>query len=230
MFQGYSIYDLNETTGAEIWTELGWDQFPAFSDGYMVTDNGYDNQLYCFGQGNTATTVTAQPVINNAAQVLIKGTVTDQSPGQTCLGIPEAGTPAISDAYMSQWMAYLFQEQPEPMNATGVPVMLSYTDPNNNTYTMGTTTSNINGQYSYTFTPTIAGTYTVTATFGGSNSYYSSSAQTTMAFDPPLASIAPTSTPASVANMYFVPAIAGLFVLIIVVAIVLALLMLRKRP
>ena len=79
MFQGYSIYDLNETTGAEIWTELGWDQFPAFSDGYMVTDNGYDNQIYCFGQGNTATTVTAQPVINNAAQVLIKGTVTDQS-------------------------------------------------------------------------------------------------------------------------------------------------------
>jgi len=230
MFQGYSIYDLNETTGAEIWTELGWDQFPAFSDGYMVTDNGYDNQIYCFGQGNTATTVTAQPVINNAAQVLIKGTVTDQSPGQTCLGIPEAGTPAIADAYMSQWMAYLFQEQPEPTNATGVPVTLTYTDPNDNTYTMGTTTSNIAGQYSYTFTPTIPGTYTITATFCGSNSYYSSSAQTTMAFDPPSASVAPTATPASVANMYFVPAIAGLFVLIIVGLIVLALLMLRKKP
>ncbi len=229
MFQGYGIYDLNETTGAEIWTEHGWWQFPAFSDGYMVADNGYDNQLYGFGQGNTATTVNVVPVVNNAAQVLIKGTVTDQSPGQTCLGIPAAGTPAISDASMSQWMEYLYQEQPEPLNATGVPVTLSYIDPNGNEYTMGTTTSDITGQYSYTFTPNIPGTYRIIATFGGSNSYYSSSAETSMAFDLPATTAAPTATPTSVADLYFVPAIVGLFVLIIVGLIVLALLVLRKR-
>jgi len=229
MYQGEFLVDLNETNGAQIWTNNGWWQFPAFSDGYMVSLNGYDNTIYCFGQGPTATTVTTSPSINNAAQVLIKGTVTDQSPGQTCLGTTAAGTPAISDASMTQWMEYLYQQQPEPMNATGVPVTLSYTDPNGNTYTMGTTTSDINGQYSYAFTPTIPGTYKIVATFGGTSSYYGSSAQTIMSFDPPSV-VAPTSTPTSVADMYFVPAIAGLFVLIIVVAIVLALLMLRKKP
>ncbi len=41
---------------------------------------------------------------------------------------------------------------------------------------------------------------------------------------------APTAEPVqSTADMYFIPAIAGLFVLIIIVAIVLALLMLRKK-
>jgi hypothetical protein len=128
-------------------------------------------------------------------------------------------------------MEYLYMQQPEPMNATGVPVTLSYTDPNGNTYTIGTTTSNIAGQYSYAFTPTVPGTYTIIATFCGSNSYYSSTAQTTMLWNTPAAATAaPTATPTSVANLYFVPAIAGLFVLIIVVAIVLALLMLRKKP
>ena len=228
MYQGEFIVDLNETTGAPIWTNNGWWQFPAFSDGYMVALNGYDNSLYCFGQGPTATNVTAALGMNDPAQVLVSGSVTDQSPGETCLGIPAAGTPAISDASMTQWTEYLYQQQPEPMNATGVPVTLSYTDPNGNTYTMGTTTSDINGQYSYTFTPTIPGTYTITATFGGSNSYFSSSAQTTMLFHPPSV-VTPTNTPTSVADMYFVPATAGIIVIIIIGFIVLALLMLRKK-
>jgi hypothetical protein len=128
-------------------------------------------------------------------------------------------------------MEYLYMQSPEPTNATGVPVTLSYIDPNNNCYTIGTTTTDINGQYAYTFTPDVPGTYTIIATFGGSNSYFSSSGQTHMTFvSPPAATAAPTPTPTSVADMYFVPAIAGLFVLIIIVAIVLALLMLRKRP
>jgi hypothetical protein len=127
-------------------------------------------------------------------------------------------------------MEYLYQQQPEPTTATGVPVTLSYTDPNGNTYSMGTTTSDITGHYSYAFTPTIPGKYTITATFGGTNSYFSSTAETPYLFDKPATTAAPTATPTSVADMYFVPAIAGLFVLIIVGLIVLALLMLRKRP
>ena len=229
LWRGGALYCLNATTGKELWSISGWMPGSIIADGSLVTFNNYDGQIYCFGKGQTATTVTTTPVLNNPAQVLIKGTVTDQSPGQTCLGIPAAGTPAISDASMTQWMEYLYQQQPEPMNATGVPVTLSYTDPNGNTYTMGTTTSDITGQYSYTFTPTIPGTYKITATFCGSNSYYSSTTQSIMSFDLPATTAAPTATPTSVANLYFVPAIAGLFVLIIAVLAVVILQMLRKR-
>jgi outer membrane protein assembly factor BamE (lipoprotein component of BamABCDE complex) len=165
-------------------------------------------------------------------QLIIKGTVTDQSPGTTALGIPEAGTPAISDTYMSNWMAYLFQQQPEPMNTTGVPVTLTYIDPNNNTYTIGQTTSDITGQFTYSFTPTISGTYTIIATFGGSNSYYSSTAQTTMQFAQPAAAT-PTSTSATTTlattsdiMMYMT---VGVIAIIIAIALV-GLLLLRKKP
>jgi hypothetical protein len=131
---------------------------------------------------------------------------------------------------MEKWMEYLYEQQAEPLNATGVPVTLMYVDANNNIGTIGTTTSDITGHYTYTFTPTIPGIYTIIATFGGSNSYSSSSAQTSILAASATTTAAPTATPISVADMYFVPAIAGIFVAIIVVAIVLALLMLRKKP
>jgi hypothetical protein len=68
------------------------------------------------------------------------------------------------------------------------------------------------------------------ATFAGTQSYGPSSAGTAFGVTAAAATPAPTEPPAeSVADMYFVPATAGLFVLIIIVAIVLALLMLRKK-
>jgi uncharacterized protein YfaS (alpha-2-macroglobulin family) len=127
-------------------------------------------------------------------------------------------------------MEYLYEQQQEPLNATGVPVTLTYIDPNGNTYTLGTTTSDITGHYSYTFTPTIPGTYRIIATFGGSNSYYGSTAETVMAWNPPAATAAPTATPTSVATLYFVPAVIAIIVIIIVGFAVLAVLALRKRP
>jgi hypothetical protein len=235
LYRGEYMADLNETTGAPIWSQTGWWQFPAISDGYMVTLNGYDNSLYCFGKGQTATTVTAGPAINNPNQVLIQGTVTDQSTGQTCLGTPAAGTSAISDDSMSQWMEYLYQQQPKPTNATGVPVSIDAIDPNGNQVHIGDTHSDSSGHYSFVADQSMltagAGTYTITATFSGSNSYFSSTGQTALAYGVPLTPTAnPTAAPISAADQYFIPAIAGLFVLIIVVAIVLALLTLRKRP
>ena len=232
LYRGSQQFAINATTGQTVWSidffSVGAQG--AAADGTFVNFNGYDNQIYCFGPGQTATTVTTSPVQNNPAQVLISGTVTDQSPGQTCLGIPAAGTPAISDASMSQWMEYLYMQQPEPMNATGVPVTLTDIDPNGNTYTIGTTTSDITGHYSYTFTPTIPGTYKIIATFCGSNSYYSSTSETIKAFDTPATTAAPTATPTSVANLYFVPAVIAIIVVIIIGFALLAILSLRKRP
>jgi hypothetical protein len=82
------------------------------------------------------------------------------------------------------------------------------------------------------YTPQVPGKYTVTATFAGTKGYWPSSSENS--FDvmsaPSTTTATPTATPAFVADLYFVPAIAGIFVLIVAVAIVLALLMLRKRP
>ena len=232
LFSGAKIYALNATTGEKVWDVLNFasgSSLPVIY-GYMLSFNAYDNSIYCWGRGQTATTVETSPVINNNEKILIKGTVTDQSPGDTCLGIPAAGTPAISDDSMGRWMEYLYMQMPKPTDATGVPVTLSYVDPNNNYFVLGTTTTDVNGQYSYTFTPDVPGTYTITASFEGSNSYYSSSAQTTVGFDMPSgATVAPTEQPQSAADLYFVPVSIGLFIVIIVVGLLLALMM-RKRP
>ena len=179
-------------------------------------------------QGPTATTVSANPGLGNSA-ITIQGTVTDQSPGMTTLGIPAKGTPAISDASMTQWMEYLYMQYPEPTNATGVPVTLTYTDPNNNTYTMGTTTSDINGHYSYDFTPTIPGLYQVTATFCGSNSYYTSSAAAAFTYAP-TATVAPTASPqANLATTTDLMTYIAVAVIAIIIAIAIVGLLLSKK-
>jgi hypothetical protein len=85
--------------------------------------------------------------------------------------------------------------------------------------------------YTLTWTPDISGNFTVVATFHGTNGYFPSYSETSFTVAQPHATTAPAATPApSTADLYFVPAIAGLFVLIIIVGIVLAVLMLRKRP
>ena len=190
LFSGAKIYALNATTGEKVWDILNFasgSSLPVVY-GYMLSFNAYDNSIYCYGKGQTATTVETAPVFNNNANIMITGTVTDQSPGETCLGIPAKGTPAISDDSMGRWMEYLYMQSPKPTNATGVPVTLSVVDPNNNYFVIGTTTTDTNGQYSYAFTPDVPGTYAITASFGGSNSYYSSSAKTTVGFDMPASS------------------------------------------
>ena len=80
------------------------------------------------------------------------------------------------------------------------------------------------GTFSLTWMPDIAGDYTVYASFAGSNSYWPSHAMTTFVVDAAAATPTPTAAPAeSVADMYFVPAIAGLFVAIIVVGLLIML-------
>ncbi len=233
LYRGEFVVALNETTGEVIWKEQGWWQFAAISDDYMVTLNGYDNAIYCFGKGRTETTVTVAPAINNPAQVLIQGSVTDQSPGQTGLGIPATGTPAVSEESMSQWMEYLYQQQPKPLDANGVPVSIDAIDPNGNFVHLGDTHSNSASKYAFLADQSMlsagAGLYSIIATFSGSNSYFKSTAETAMAYNLPATTVAPTSAPQSVADMYFVPAVAGIIIAIIIVGAVLALI-LRKRP
>ncbi|MCL2475732.1 hypothetical protein [Candidatus Bathycorpusculum sp.] len=71
--------------------------------------------------------------------------------------------------------------------------------------------------------------HTVTARFSGSESYWPSHATTFFSVDDVVITPAPTETPESISDIYFLPAIGGLFALIIAVAIIL-MLMIRKRP
>ena len=233
-WKGGQVYAIDGKTGETVWSVSGTQAEAAASAigyGKLVYLNGYDGSIYCFGKGLSATTVDAPATaITFGSSLVIRGTVTDQSSGDTRLGIPAAGTPAISDESMSAWMEYLYMQQPKPTNATGVEVTLSVLDSNGNYRTIGTTTSNTNGFYSYNWTPDIQGQYTVYASFAGSESYYSSQGVTSFAVDP--AAATPTAQPAQIASMadlYFMPMSIAILIAIIVATVVIVL-ALRKRP
>ena len=165
---------------------------------------------------------------------LIRGAVTDISSGTTQpqqAGQFPNGVPVAAASIMKDWMAYVYQQQLLPSNFVGVPVTVDVLDSNGNYRNIGTATTDATGMYTLTWTPDISGKFTVVATFHGTNGYYPSYSETSITVAQPHATTAPAATPApSTADLYFVPAIAGLFVLIIIVGIVLAVLMLRKRP
>ena len=47
------------------------------------------------------------------------------------------GVAAVSDASQTEWMEYVYMQQPKPINATGVPVTLSVMDANGNYRSIG---------------------------------------------------------------------------------------------
>ncbi len=244
LFRGPNLRCLDAATGQEIWKILGFfgGMSPSSSniimaDGILVGLNSFDNQLYAFGKGSSGTTVTIQndmSVLGN--KVMVKGTVTDQSPVgrrniNDVLQVPLKDTPAISDQDMTAWMEYMFMQQEKPTNAQGVDVSLSAIDPNGNSVPIGTTTSDMNGNYAIAFNPEVPGTYQIIANFAGSKAYGPSSATTYLTVeDAAQATATPAPQPESIADTYFVPAIAGIIIAIIVVGAILALLLLRKRP
>jgi hypothetical protein len=236
LFRGAQQLAINTTDGSLVWSILGFDVTNAATivDGIATVCNAYDNQLYSYGKGPSSMTVTAPDVgVTTATPITIRGTVTDISAGTQqqaqAANFPH-GVPAVSDASMTPWMEYVYMQQQKPTNTTGVPVSISVVDSNGNSRQIGTTTSNADGTFSINWTPDISGAYTVTASFAGSNSYYPSSAGTSF-YASELAATgtpAPTAAP-SMADQYFVAAIAGIFVAIVVVGL-LIILVLRKRP
>ncbi len=196
--------------------------------------NSYDQQIYSLGRGPSQTTVQAGPKSSTlGGAVIIEGTVTDISAGtnqnEQAARFPN-GVPVSSDASMKDWMGYIYQQQACPTNFTGVEVTLNVVDANGNYRTIGTTTTDASGYYSYAWSPDISGKYTVSATFAGSNGYWPSYQETAFTVLDAPATATPLPTPApSMADLYFIPAIAGLFIAIIVVGLLIAL-MVRKRP
>jgi len=184
-WRGGKVYCIDANTGNLVWSVLGWMPGSIIADGYLVSLNSYDGQIYSFGKGQTAITVSApMTTVPLGTGVLLQGTVTDQSPGQTCLGIPAAGTPAIADEYMNHWMEYLYMQKPKPTDATGVTVFLQAMKSDGTVIDITHVQSDIMGHYEYTWNPPTADTYKILATFEGSNSYFSSSEQTGLSVGP----------------------------------------------
>ena len=194
--RGWSQYCVDAETGEEIWSMTGVWNRQVISDGYMVTLNGMDNQIYCFGKGQTATTVTGPELVQTlGTSVLLKGTITDQSAGAK-------DTPAIADEDMTDWMNYLYRQFAIPDDAKGVEVKLSTIDPNGNTVDIGTATSNTDGAFGLLWTPDVPGQYEIIATFEGSDSYFSSYATTYVGVSEALETPAPEATPAPMTDTY----------------------------
>jgi hypothetical protein len=235
LFHGAQQLAINITDGKPTWTIDAFDttSAPAISDGVMVTLNAYDNQIYSYGKGPTKITVNAPSVgVSTTTPITISGTISDTSAGASQQAVkanyPD-GLPCVSDESMTNFMEAVYMQQTMPNNITGVPITLSVMDSNGNYRQIGTTTSNAIGTYSFTWTPDISGDYTVYATFQGSESYYSSTAAAGFHASESSTTQTPTVTPStSMADQYFLPAIAAIVVLIIIVLALLIAMMMKK--
>jgi outer membrane protein assembly factor BamB len=241
LYKGNRARAIDAFTGQELWTLLDWSASGlgtsfapvAIADGYMAFANAYDGRVYTVGKGPSQMTVSAPDTASSlGASVTIKGSVTDIAAGTK---LPEQaarfpnGVPAVSDASQSAWMEYIYMQQTQPTNTTGVPVTLSVVDSNGNFRDIGTATSN-DGFFSLNWKPDITGQYTVYASFTGSESYYPSHAVTSFSVDAAVA----TPTPSAQASFDSVTQSIQITVILAAVAIIIAiaiigLLMLRKR-
>jgi len=238
IFKGALARALNATTGKQIWALSDYTgEFLAGSyaiaDGYSTFFNGYDNQIYSVGRGPSATTVSVPHAgLAFGQSVVISGTVMDIAAGtkqdQQAADFPN-GVPCASDESMTEWMGYVYQQQPCPANFIGVPVQISVLDSNGNTYTIGTATTDGSGTFRLTYTPTIAGNFTVYANFDGTNGYWPSSAEDGFTvMQAPVVTPPPTPVPQAPVGTYFTVSTIAIIIAIAIVGAILAL-MLRKR-
>ncbi len=219
------ILCINATTGDTIFTLNGGLRVSSAADGYVICTGDFDGNLYGLGKGKTETTVAIQNnVIAQGGAILIQGNVLDQSPAQP-------GTPAVSDDSMSEWMDYLNMQNATLLNnppaPKGVTVRLAAVDPNGNVIDIGTVTSDSDGMFKKTWTPSSEGEYTVYATFDGSNSYYGSYAETAISV---VAAPASPAVPTPIANPPYELYTIGSAIAVIVAIAIVAVLLLRKRP
>jgi hypothetical protein len=241
LYWNYDERCINATTGLQIWAipccaNLMYGGYTPIASGYLVADNTYVQELYCFGQGPSALTVTAPDTATSVGTpVVIRGTVTDISAGtqqtQQKADFPN-GVPCVSDASEGAWMQYVYDQQLMPSDVTGVPVTISVIDSNGNQRQIGNTTTDSSGMFTYSWAPDISGAYTVIANFAGSNAYYPSSSETSFYATAAHATPAPTATPASnlatTADLmtYMVAAVIAIIIAIAIVGLVL----IRKKP
>jgi len=240
IYKGALTRAINASDGAEIWTLSAYTGGGGGSTSYAIADgcttffNGYDNQIYTLGRGPTATTIEApKAAITLGGSIVISGTVTDVSAGtkqKQQMADFANGVPVASDESMKDWMGYVYQQKPLPANFKGVTVTIDVVDANGNFRNIGTATTSSDGVFNLHWKPDIEGLYTVYASFTGTNSYWPSHASTAFAVDPAAHTSTPTQGPqTNTFDQYFIPAVAGI-ALLIIVCFAVTVLLLRKRP
>jgi hypothetical protein len=251
LYKNERLYAIDAYNGREIWNLTAWSASGLgeaganmyVADGILVFYNMYDSQIYAIGKGPSATTVSApQLAATEGSRVMITGSVTDQSPGAK-------GAAAISDEYMTPWMEYLYMQLPVPGDAKGVTVKLTAVDSSGVATDIGTTTTDLKGNFGKAWKPTVEGEYTIIASFEGSNSYWPSYDTTYLVVDPapsaapvvtptPTATSAPTptaaptaspSTPVSPTGGSDTALYVGIAAAVIIVAIAATAMILRRR-
>jgi outer membrane protein assembly factor BamB len=239
LFRDAPALCINATTGEEIWRANGllrttdWGGSAIMGDSVITMYNSYDQRIWTIGKGPSATAVSAAPKVSvEGDMVLVEGMVTDVSPATNddavAMRFPN-GVPAVSDESQGEWMKYVYAQFARPTDATGVEVIISVLDPNNNCYEVARTTSDASGFFSAEFIPEVPGKYTVVATFEGSGAYYGSFAETAISVEEtPQASPTPTPSPAPLTDLYVTGFGIGMIIAIVVVGLLLFL-MLRKR-
>ena len=237
IYKGALTRAVNATTGQEIWTLSAYTGVGntinsyGIADGFTTFFNGYDNQIYVVGRGPSATQVQApMTAVTAGTSVVVQGTVMDISAGTTqtqqAADFPN-GVPCMSDASMSDWMGYVYQQKPFPTNAAGVTVTLDAIDPNNNFVHIGTATTDATGLFTYAWTPpNVPGKYTVLATFAGTNGYWPSYAETGMYVSQTPAATPPPTYPVPID---YTMAIVGAAIAIIIVVIVVGILIILRK-
>jgi hypothetical protein len=129
-------------------------------------------------------------------------------------------------------MDYLHAQGSTPANVTGVPVSIDAVDPNNNFVHIATVTSDMSGTFSYVWNPTIAGSYKITATFAGDDSYGSSYAQAAaLVVNAPQATTTSTTVPVKAATATDVMTYSLIVAVAVIVALaIVAVLLLKRHP
>ncbi|MFC1488198.1 PQQ-binding-like beta-propeller repeat protein, partial [Thermoproteota archaeon] len=184
MTRGWGLHCIDITNGELVWKIANPMSFGAIADGYLTAANSWDGYQYVFGKGKSQTTVTAPDVaVPKGTAFAIKGTVLDISPAQ-----PD--TPCVSKESMATQMEYLHLQRPidgiwGTEMITGVPVMLTAIDQDNNYFDIGTTTTDgYYGTFTQVWTAPEEGTYKIIASFEGSDSYGSSAAASAVVVGP----------------------------------------------
>ncbi len=226
-YRGQTLQCMDANSGSPIWDIMGYYTVPAIAEGSLLATNAYDLNAYCFSKGPTnITIITSHDIAPQGTVIQIKGTITDQSPAQP-------NTPAISDESMSDWMEYLHMQQPKPTSATGVPVTIKATAFDGTSIDIATVTSDINGNFATTWVLPAEGTYSVSALFDGSESYWQSEAQTIVSVIPTQSTtLAPTGSPSAVPEPQALPTnsiYVAVAAAVVIIAIIFAAAFIRKR-
>ena len=229
---------LNLTTGEKIWeissllrgTE--WGGLASIGDSIITAYNTYDQLVYAVGMGPSETKVAIQDnVVSLGDRVLVTGTVMDISAGtkeeRIKARFPQ-GVPAVSDDSMSPFMEYVYAQKDWPLDTIGVPVKIQIYNPNGEYRWIGTTTTDAQGNFAYSFIPDMEGMYAVVATFDTTKGYWGSESTTYLDVGPAPSPSGPI-TPETPETPLITTEVAIVLVAAIAAIVIVTFLVLRRR-